>query len=95
MYHEFNWVIIGRLINFKDGEVFDAGQGQIMILCVFKLNTFVVLQLKHMEGQMEEEYEDKKRLQTEKRDIESKLQEVNSHKSTRDKGQSDRCQTGG
>ena len=38
-----------------------------------------------MENQMEEEYEDKKRLMADKRDMERQLQEVNARASVRDK----------
>lgn len=44
------------------------------------------LQLKNLENQIEEEYDDKKKLQQEKRDLERQIQELSSNAGSRDKG---------
>lgn len=46
----------------------------------------IFLQLKNLENQIEEEYDDKKKLQQEKRDLERQIQELSSKAGSRDKG---------
>lgn len=51
------------------------------------LNLIIIfLQLKNLENQIEEEYDDKKKLQQEKRDLERQIQELSSKAGSRDKG---------
>lgn len=53
------------------------------------LNLIIIfLQLKNLENQIEEEYDDKKKLQQEKRDLERQIQELSSKAGSRDKGRS-------
>lgn len=49
----------------------------------------IILQLKNLENQIEEEYDDKKKLQQEKRDLERQIQELSSKAGSRDKGGSE------
>lgn len=73
-----------------EGETLKYVAGMISLTLldsVSVLNLIIIfLQLKNLENQIEEEYDDKKKLQQEKRDLERQIQELSSKAGSRDKG---------